>query len=106
MGVPLDTEEARFASWLATLDDPKAHPASRAEALKTLSQMYSYSRQNEVSLLAQLESAQRENGLLRAYRARVSAITLDTLGGVVLVQTSGQPSIPPLGLRLVKPEGA
>lgn len=112
---PLDREESEFAKWLQTLDDSSVAPDHvRAQVLKKLSEMYMLARTNEVSLQAELESAQRENGELREFRRKVAALTIESkVGGVVLVpdrevgmaerviaRMKGEPALP---LRLVRP---
>ncbi len=77
--VPLNTEEAVFASWLATLDNPDHAPTLRAEALKRLAEMYLHSRQNEAELAKALEAERIENGQLRAYRKKVAELTVEAM---------------------------
>lgn len=107
--VALENEEAAFASWLATLDNPATDPLKRALAIKNLSESYLRARTNEVSLLAQLESAQRSNGELRAFRQQIATLVLASMprGVALVIESSVQTPGQKVPLRVVpKPEGA
>ncbi len=75
--LPLDSAEAEFGSWLATLDSTTAPPAARAQAAARLAAAFLGERLANTRLTRQWEEERAEVKRLRQFENSVKSVVLE-----------------------------